>query len=126
MNRTVATVGAACQSATGDSTVDMSRALACLRTSVQECGYTHEALAAVMGCCPSMVTKVLNGDKPLKEEWICALPDDVERAYLAKRAESLGALVVQPLRGVDAQKAFVSGLLGLLGATAPDFTKVIG
>lgn len=124
MHRTVSTAAPTCQSASADST-DVARALACLRLAVQECGYTHDALALVMGCCPSLVTKTLNGDKPLKESWVCALPDDVERAYLAKRAESLGALVVQPVHGLDAQRAFVSGLRGLFGGAA-GVSKVIG
>ncbi len=125
MNRTVSTVDVACQSASADSAGDVATLLACLRRSVQECGYTHEALAAAMGCCPSFVTKVLNGERPLKQEWLCALPNDVEQRYATRYAESFGAIVVQPLRGVEAQKALVSGFLGLLGA-APGFSKVIG
>lgn len=94
----------------------MARALTFLRQAVEQCGYTHDALALVMGCSPSLVTRVLNGERPLREDWICRLPDDVEALFLQKRAESFGVIVVQPLAGLDAQKAFVSGLFGLMGA----------
>ena len=114
MSATVSPQFSGCQSSSGDS-ADMSRARTCLRQAIEECHYTHDALAAAMGCSASLVTRILNGERPLREDWICQLPDDVEARYLQKRAEALGVICVEPLHGLDARKALVSGLMGLMG-----------
>lgn len=119
MATNVATGPRACQSATADSTVEAERALICLRQAVQESGWTHEALAAAMDCSPSLVTRILLGERPLTQAWEVRLPDDVERLYLQKRAESMDLLCVAPLTGLAAQKAFVAGLIGVMSAPAP-------
>lgn len=98
---------------------DVDQALALLRQAVQERGWTLDALAAAMGKDRAYIGKVLNGDKPFTLEFLVALPDDVEARYEHLRAEHFGLIVVQPLEGADAHRAFVAGFLGMVAPRLP-------
>ena len=113
------------QSATDDSPTTalataVDRFFVMLRQAIQECGWTHDALAVEMrqnGCLgvdKSVVTRMLNNERPWKPEHLCALPDDVEIAFATKYAESFGLIVVRPAQGEHAARQFVAGLFGLL------------
>lgn len=93
---------------------DVDSALALLRTAVHDCGWTLDALAAHMHRDKSLVSRVLNGERPMTLSFLVALPNDVEALYESRRAEHFGLIVVAPLHGPDAVKAFVGGLLGVL------------
>lgn len=94
---------------------DVDTALTFLRQSVHDCGWTLEALSAHMQLDKSLISRVLNNERPLTLTFLCALPDDVEACYEAKRAEYFGHVVVEPLEGPTAVKALVAGLVGVLG-----------
>ncbi len=98
------------------TSIDVATALAQLRAAVQECGYTLDALQAVTGIDKSHLSRVLNGERALTLPFLVTLPHDVAARYEAKRAELLGNVVVTPLSGIDAQRAFLAGLVGLIGA----------
>lgn len=121
MPRTLQTSTVSSQSTSVDArepelSTAVDRALALLRNAVHDCGWTLDALAAHMRRDKSLISRVLNGERPLTQEFICALPDDVEGLYESRRAEQFGAVVVQPLSGQDALKALVAGLIGVMSA----------
>lgn len=97
------------------TTVDLNLAL--LRQCVSDLGYTLDALEAATGTDRSYIGKVLNAEKPLSLPFEVALPLDLISEYRKRQAEALGLIVVRPLVGVDAQRAFVAGALGLLTST---------
>lgn len=97
----------------------VDRWLVMLRTAISECGWKHEALAAAMAIDPAYLSRMLSGEKPWTVRHIVALPDDVEARFEAKRAESLGLIVVAPAQGEDAVRQFVSGLFGVLRSRLP-------
>jgi len=100
-----------------DNSIDT--VLATLRTCVHEKGWTLEALESEMRIDKSLISRVLNGERPLTLAFLLALPDDVEVLFETRRAEAFGLLVVPRLEGDAAAKAFASGLLGLLGGRLP-------
>lgn len=101
---------------------DVDTALALLRTAVQDCGWTFDALEAFMGkgYDKSLISRVLNGERPLTLKFLVALPNDIEALYEKRRAEQFGAVVVEPLSGIEAQRAFVAGFMGLLSSRLPE------
>jgi hypothetical protein len=97
-------------------------ALLSLRQAIDELGWTLDALAAHMqavtgkpGYDKSLISRVLSDERPLTLTFLVALPLDVQSLYEAKRAEYFGHVVVAPLVGPAAIKAFVAGLVGVLG-----------
>jgi hypothetical protein len=102
---------------------DVANVLAVLRVCVREKGWTLDALEAEMnrraggrGFDKSYISRVLNGERPLTLSFILALPDDVEALFESKRAESFGQIVVAPVRGEDAMRHLVTGLVGVLAS----------
>lgn len=91
--------------------------LAILRGCVQQCGWTLDALEAEMRIDKSLISRILNGERPVTLKFVIALPDDIEALYMQRRAESFGLIVVAPLTGVDAQRAFVAGAIGLMAGS---------
>lgn len=67
----------------------------------------------------SVISKVLSNQRPMTKEFEKALPDDVEALYAQRKAEGFGLIVVAPLTGLDAQRAFVAGALGLMASPLP-------
>lgn len=126
MKPTLARSADACQSTSvedgrTDLATDVAKALAVLRACIHERRWTYDALEAEMnrraggsGFDKSYICRVLNGERPLTLPFLLALPDDVEALFEAKRAESFGAIVVEPVRGEDAVRNLVSGLIGVL------------
>jgi hypothetical protein len=98
---------------------DVDDALALLRTAVHDTGWTLEALEAAMKIDKSLISRVLNGERPLTLKFLVALPDDVEARYEQLRAEAFGLIVVQPVTGADAIRHLVGGLVGLLASGLP-------
>lgn len=106
-------------SARPDLSTDVDTVLAMLRTSVQETGWTLDALAVEMGIDKSLISRVLNGERPMTLTFLIGLPDDIEAAFERKRAESFGLIVVQPAAdGQQAIQHLVSGLFGVFGTAA--------
>jgi hypothetical protein len=88
---------------------------------VADTNYTLESLSAAMGRDKAYISRVLHGEKPMTLLFITELPDDLEALYEQRRAEHFGRIVVEPLSGVDAQRAFVAGALGLMsGSVLPE------
>jgi hypothetical protein len=98
-----------------DRSTTVDQVLQLLNQAVSECGYTLDAMQAVMHKDRSYINKVLQGDKPLSYAFVVALPDDVEKRFEALRAKSFGLIVVEPSTGTQAVENFVSGLVGLCG-----------
>ncbi len=116
--------GAASQSTSGvgrgaDLSTDVDTALAMLRTAVQETGWTLDALEAEMKLDKSLISRVLNGERPMTLKFLTTLPDDVEARFEQKRAESFGLIVVAPVSGDDAVRHLVSGIFGVFGTRLP-------
>lgn len=119
MRNSIADRSEPCQSTSvdglrSDVSTAVDRELLFLRQSVSECGWTLDALEAHMGRDKSLISRVLNGERPLTLEFKVALPDDVEARWSSKQAEHFGHVVVMPLAGADAMKALVAGLVGVL------------
>ena len=68
----------------------VDHSLVVLRQVVSDLGYTLDSLHAAMGKDRSFIHKVLYGEKPLPQDVLVALPDDIEAEWHARRAESLG------------------------------------
>lgn len=121
MNRSVAAANGSGQATQRDH-CELSRShardlfLADLREAMTRTGWTEDALAAQWQVDRSYVNRLLNDEKPWSNDRVLALPDDLEGALYAIRAERFGAVVVQPLTGVDAMKALVAGLIGVMSA----------
>jgi len=122
MRNSLRAAAAACQSkpvadrrAELSTTVD--NVLALLRACVQDKGWTLEALEAEMAIDKSLISRVLNGERPLTLTFLLALPDEVEALFEARRAETFGLIVVEPAHGDQAVRNLVSGLFGVLGAS---------
>lgn len=100
---------------------DEATLLALLRTCVQDRGWTLEALERFMGkgFDKSLISRVLNGERPLTLKFVVALPDDIEALYAQRRAEAFGLIVVEPVYGDAAVKSLVSGLVGVLSQRLP-------
>lgn len=92
----------------------VDQATALMRRAVADCNYTYDALEAATGKGRAYIHKVLQGDKPMSLEFSTALPLDVRRRYAQLSAESYGFIVVVPVRGEDAIKHFVGGLMAVL------------
>lgn len=99
--------------------ISVDQSLSTLRQVVSDLGYSLDALQSAMGKDRSFINKVLNGDKPMPEDFIDALPDDVEAEWHARRAEAFGRVVVAPVTGPDAIRNLVSGLIGVLAPQLP-------
>lgn len=97
------------------TTVD--HALETLRRCVADLNYTSESLEVATGRNKAHISRVLNGIKPMTLEFLTALPTDLQGLYEQRRAEHFGLIVVRPLAGLEAQRAFVAGALGLLTST---------
>ncbi len=100
-----------------DLSPHLDTVLALLRTCVHDKGWTLEALAAEMSIDKSLISRVLNGERPLTLTFLLALPDEVEALFEARRAETFGLIVVEPASGDQAVRNLVSGLFGVLGAS---------
>lgn len=98
------------------TTVDQDLEL--LRRCVSDLGWTFEALEAEMRKDKSYIHRVLHGDKPLTYKFLKSLPGEVQAEFHSRSAEAFGRVVVAPVRGAEAVRNFVSGLLGVL---APQF-----
>lgn len=90
-----------------------------LRQAMNDTGWTIDALAAHWGIHRSHVQRLYDGDKPWSVDRLLSLPDDLEARLEAIRAEYFGLIVVEPLRGLEAQKAIVAGLIGLMSPQLP-------
>jgi hypothetical protein len=90
-----------------------------LKDAMRETGWTAETLARHYGVHRSYMERCLAAVKPLTADRLANLPPDVAAKFDAKRAERRGLIVVQPLAGLDAQKAVVAGLLGLMAQRFP-------
>jgi hypothetical protein len=86
-----------------------------LREAIDESGWKHDAIAAVLGIEAAYLSKMLSGEKAIGLKHLRRLPRDVARCYVKKCGEALGLIVVMPLSGVEAQRAFIAGALGMLG-----------
>lgn len=97
---------------------DVDRWLALMNQAIDDSAWARkqDALATFMGIDKAYLSRLRSGDKPWRVEHVVSLPDDIESRFETLRAESFGAIVVQPLTGLDAQKAFVAGLVGLMSA----------
>jgi hypothetical protein len=91
-----------------------------LRAAIDETDWKHEALAIQMGLDRHYLSKMLSGDKPISAKHLRALPDDVEAVFARLYAEQFGLIVVAPLTGVEAERAFVAGLMGVLRGRLPE------
>lgn len=89
-----------------------------LKQAMAATGWTIDALAAHLEIDRSYVSRMLDGEKPWSGERLVALPDDLEAKLNAIRAEHFGLIVVRPLTGLEAQKALVAGLIGVMSAPA--------
>lgn len=123
MRHTVSAVAVPRQSSSVDadrsaSSTSVDTALALLRKAIHDRRWTLDALAAAMKKDKSLISRVLNGERPLTLDFQCALPDDVEALWHQSCAEGFGLIVVEPLNGADAKRAFVAGLFGMLNASA--------
>lgn len=85
-----------------------------IRRAISDCGYTLDALEAVMGKGRAYIGKVLAGDKPASLAFLVLLPYDVQSRLVELRGPTYGLIVVRPVTGHDAVRQFVAGLVGLL------------
>jgi hypothetical protein len=93
---------------------------ALLRQCVSDCGWTMDALAVEMGIeDKSLLWRMLRNERPWRPEHLVALPDDIEKMFAQRYAESFGLIVVVPVHGEQAARNFVSGLFGLLAHQLP-------
>jgi hypothetical protein len=111
-----------CQSKAVDAfheqvSTDVDNDLALLRRCVHDLGYTLDSLGVEMRLDKSLVSRVLNGERQCTLSFIKALPDDIEALYKSRQTEGFGRIVVEPLTGPDAARAFVSGFFGLIGGS---------
>ncbi len=91
-----------------------------LRAAIDESGWKHDALWDVLGLPDKFyLSKMLSGEKPIGVKHLQALPDDIEAIFAEKYAETFGLIVVRPLGGPEAIKAFVGGLVGVLAPRLP-------
>lgn len=98
---------------------NVDTALALLRRCIHDTGWTLDALGAEMDLDKSLISRVLNGERPMTLRFLVALPDDVEALFEQRRAESFGLIVVAPVSGEQAVKNFISGAFGLLAPKLP-------
>jgi transcriptional regulator with XRE-family HTH domain len=98
---------------------EVDTVLALLRVCVQDAGWTLDALEAEMKLDKSLISRVLNGERPLTLRFLLALPDDIESRFEQLRAEQFGHIVVAPVSGADAIRNLVSGLIGVLAPQLP-------
>ena len=94
--------------------IAVDQATALYQRAVADCGYTLDALEAVMGKDRAYIHKVLQGDKPMPLEFSTALPVVVKERYAQLSAEACGFIVVAPVSGDEAIKQLVGGLVGVL------------
>lgn len=99
-----------------DSHVDdqQGNLLSLMRESIEESGWKHAAVAAVLGVEPPYLSRMLAGEKPWSLRAFAQLPDDIEAIFARKYAEAFGLIVVQPVSGEQAVRNLVSGLFGVL------------
>jgi hypothetical protein len=91
---------------------DVDTALVDLRAAVS--AYTLDALEAFMYLDKSLISRVLNGERPLTQKFISALPDDAEAKFQAMRAQRFGLVVVEVASPENAAQQLAAGLIGLL------------
>jgi len=99
----------------------LDQSMADLRQAMTDTGWTVDAVAAELsrvldrtidrGYC----WRLVNNEKPWRQEYTTALPDDLEGRWYAIGAERLGHIVVKPLVGIDAERALIAGFFGVLG-----------
>jgi hypothetical protein len=83
---------------------------------MNDTGWTPDALAAHWKVNRSFAWRLVSGEKPWSVDRMLALPDDLAARLEHLRAERHGLIVVAPLTGLEAQKAFVAGLIGVMSA----------
>ena len=99
----------------GGRSIAVDQAVAVWRQAVADCGYTMDALEASMeGKNRAYIHKVLAGEKPMSLAFIVQLPRDVKGRHAQLSAEAHGFIVVVPVRGEDAIRQLVGGLVGVL------------
>lgn len=117
--RVVARQSKAVAASVAELSTTIDTVLAMLRTAVHDRGWTLEALEAEMGLDKSLISRVLNGERPLTLTFLIALPDDIEATFSARYAEHHGQIVVAPVHGEQAVRQLVGGLLGVLSPRLP-------
>lgn len=96
-----------------------------VRDAIDESGWKHEAVAATISEATGRsidgpyLSKMLAGEKPLTDEVLEGLPDDIEAIVARLYAESFGQIVVTPASDDSAVQHFVGGLLALLRPQLP-------
>lgn len=86
---------------------------------MRDTGWTDDSLAAHWHVDRAFVWRLVNGEKPWSVERMLSLPSDLRARLDHLRAEGNGLIVVQPLTGLEAQKALVAGLIGVMSAPLP-------
>lgn len=96
-------------------TVSLIEKLHLIRRAIDDSGWKHTAIAAVLGVTPQYLSRQLDGEKPWTLRHQDALPDEVEAIYARLYAEHLGLIAVAvPTSAEQARRDLVSGLFGLL------------
>lgn len=91
----------------------------CFCEAIDESRVKQEAVAAALRVDGPYLSKMRTGEKPIAARHIAALPDNVEQLFAQKYAERFGLIVVAPLSGREAQRAFIAGLFGVLQERLP-------
>lgn len=91
-----------------------------LREAIDECGWKHDAVAEAIGVAPWYLSKMLACEKAITQRHLKALPDDIEAMLAQKWCEAFGLIVITPLEGPAAVKAFASGLIGMFATQLPE------
>ena len=102
-----------------DRSTSVDQSLECLRQVVIDKGWSLDALQAHMKKDRSFINKVLNGDKPMPEGFLDALPDEIEKEYHRRCFERHGGVGVDPVDAETARRHLVSGLIGILAPQLP-------
>lgn len=85
---------------------------------MRDTGWTVDALAGHWSVDRAFAWRLVNGEKSWSIGRMLALPDDLESRLEHLRAEYFGLIVVAPLHGIEAQRALVAGLIGLMAVPA--------
>lgn len=122
MSRIVPSIAPARQSTSvANSSTELATSVATpahedLRLAVIESGWTLDALERQMGrpFYKSGISRVLNGERPLTQKFIDALPDDIEALSEKRRAQARGFLVIEQVDEQTAHEYLATGLFCLL------------
>lgn len=120
MANSIASTTAARQSSSVDRdrserSTDVDQYFEDLKAAMDDTGWTPDALAALWQCHRSHVYRILAQEKRMGADDVCALPDELEAAFEARRAKRRGFIVVKPIEGLAAKEAIIAGVAGLLG-----------